>query len=129
VGFRQIPFEYERAARFTGDAKYSWIDLFRLANSGIFSFTKLPIRLMGLVGMMAIGISCLYAIFLVSAWIAGQKIPQGFTTLVLAIIFFSGVQLVALRILGAYIHRIYDEVRARPVFLVRAFWNNDPTQP
>jgi dolichol-phosphate mannosyltransferase len=129
VGFRQIPFEYERNARFAGDAKYTWKDLFRLAYSGIFSFTKLPIRLLGLVGMGAIGISCLYAIFLLSAWIAGQSIPQGFTTLVLAIIFFSGVQLVALRILGSYIHRIYDEVRARPAYLVRAFWNNDPAQP
>ena len=125
VGFRQIPFEYDRAARFAGDAKYTWRDLFRLAYNGIFSFTKLPIRLLGLVGMGAIGISVLYALFLMAAWLGGRSIPQGFTTLVLAIIFFSGVQLVALRIIGAYIHRIYDEVRARPAYLVRAFWNDD----
>jgi dolichol-phosphate mannosyltransferase len=129
VGFRQIPFPYERAARFAGDAKYTWKDLFRLAYSGIFSFTKLPIRLMGLLGMGAIGISVLYSIFLLAAWMAGRSIPQGFTTIVLAIIFFSGVQLLALRILGAYIHRIYDEVRARPPYLIRAFWNNESTQP
>lgn len=125
VGFRQIPFEYDRAARFAGDAKYTWRDLFRLAYNGIFSFTKLPIRLLGLVGMGAIGMSVLYAMFLLAAWLGGRSIPQGFTTLVLAIIFFSGVQLVALRIIGAYIHRIYDEVRARPAYLVRAFWNDD----
>ncbi len=127
VGFRQIPFEYDRAARFAGDAKYTWKDLFRLAYNGIFSFTKLPIRLLGLVGVGAIAISVLYALFLLAAWFGGQTFPQGFTTLVLAIIFFSGVQLVALRILGAYIHRIYDEVRARPAYLVRAFWNDTPT--
>lgn len=127
VGFRQIPFEYDRAARFAGDAKYTWRDLFRLAYNGIFSFTTLPIRLLGLVGMAAIAVSVLYSLFLLAAWLGGQKFPQGFTTLVLAIIFFSGVQLVALRILGAYIHRIYDEVRARPAYLVRAFWNDTTT--
>lgn len=128
VGFRQIPFEYDRAARFAGEAKYRWRDLFRLAHNGIFSFTKLPIRLMGLVGVLAIVASLAYAVFLVVAWLGGQPIPQGFTTLVLAIIFFSGVQLVALRILGAYIHRIYDEVRARPPYLVRTFWGDGPTR-
>jgi len=129
VGFRQMPFEYDRAARFAGDAKYTWRDLFRLAHDGIFSFTKLPIRLLGLVGMGAIAVSLLYALFLLAAWLSGAPIPQGFTTLVLAIIFFSGVQLVALRILGSYIHRIYDEVRARPAYLVRAFWNSPSSQP
>lgn len=123
VGFRQIPFEYDRAARFAGEAKYRWRDLFRLAYNGIFSFTKLPIRVLGIVGLAAVTASLLYAVFLLAAWFGGQPIPAGFTTLVLAIIFFSGVQLVALRILGAYIHRIYDEVRGRPAYLVRAFWN------
>lgn len=123
VGFRQIAFEYDRAARFAGEAKYRWRDLFRLAYNGIFSFTKLPIRILGIVGMTAVAVSLLYAIFLTIAFVAGRPIPAGFTTLVLAIIFFSGVQLVALRIIGSYIHRIYDEVRGRPAYLVRAFWN------
>ena len=127
VGFQQIPFEYDRAARFAGDAKYTWNDLFRLAHNGIFSFTKLPIRLLGFVGMGAIAISFLYALYLLAAWLGGQKFPQGFTTLVLAIIFFNGIQLVALRILGAYVHRIYDEVRSRPLYVVRAFWNDTTT--
>ena len=125
VGFRQVPFEYERAARAAGEAKYRWSDLFRLAYNGIFSFTKVPIRVLGIVGSVAILASVCYAAWLLLAWLLGARIPAGFSTLILAIIFFSGVQLVAIRILGAYIHRIYDEVRARPVYLVRKFWNGD----
>jgi dolichol-phosphate mannosyltransferase len=126
VGFRQIPFEYDRPARFAGHPKYRWRDLFRLAQNGIFSFTKLPIRILGIVGMGALVASFVYAAVLLIAWLSGRPMPQGFTTLVLAIMFFSGVQLVALRILGAYIHRIYDEVRSRPAYVVRAFWNAPP---
>jgi dolichol-phosphate mannosyltransferase len=125
VGFRQVPFEYERAARAAGEAKYRWSDLFRLAYNGIFSFTKVPIRVLGMVGTAAILASVCYSLWLLGAWLFGAEIPAGFSTLILAIIFFSGVQLVAIRILGAYIHRIYDEVRARPVYLVRKFWNGD----
>ena len=125
VGFRQVPFEYERAARAAGEEKYRWSDLFRLAYNGIFSFTKLPIRLLGMIGTAAILSSICYSFWLFGSWLFGSEIPAGFSTLILAIIFFSGVQLVAIRILGAYIHRIYDEVRARPVYLVRKFWNGD----
>ncbi len=125
VGFRQVPFEYERAARAAGEAKYRWRDLFRLAYNGIFSFTKVPITVLGMVGSAAILGSVCYTVWLVGAWLFGAAIPAGFSSLILAIIFFSGVQLVAIRILGAYIHRIYDEVRARPVYLVRKFWNDD----
>ena len=123
VGFRQVPFEYERAARAAGEEKYRWSDLFRLAYNGIFSFTKVPIRVLGMIGTAAILASICYSLWLFGTWLFGAEIPAGFSTLILAIIFFSGVQLVAIRILGAYIHRIYDEVRARPVYLVRKFWN------
>jgi glycosyltransferase involved in cell wall biosynthesis len=125
VGFRQVPFEYERAARAAGEEKYRWSDLFRLAYNGIFSFTKVPIRVLGMIGTAAILSSICYSFWLFGSWLFGAEIPAGFSTLILAIIFFSGVQLVAIRILGAYIYRIYDEVRARPVYLVRKFWNGD----
>jgi len=125
VGFRQVPFEYERAARAAGEEKYRWSDLFRLAYNGIFSFTKVPIRVLGMIGTAAILGSICYSFWLFGSWLFGAEVPAGFSTLILAIIFFSGVQLVAIRILGAYIYRIYDEVRARPVYLVRKFWNGD----
>ena len=124
VGFRQKPFEYERSARFAGEAKYSWRDLFRLAYNGIYSFTTLPIRLLGTVGFLSILCSIVYTCYLLVAWLRGSPSPQGFTTLVLALMFFSGVQLVAIRIVGSYIHSIYDEVRARPPYLVRSFWTD-----
>ncbi|MFM8634642.1 MAG: glycosyltransferase, partial [Planctomycetia bacterium] len=129
VGFRQQPFEYERAARCAGSAKYRWRDLFRLAYDGIFSFTHLPIRILGAIGLAAIGFSVLYSLYLATAWLLGIHTPRGFTTLIIAIMFFSGVQLVAIRILGAYIRRILDEVRGRPLFLVRESWGQGLSAP
>jgi hypothetical protein len=85
VGFRQVPFEYDRAARAAGEAKYRWSDLFRLAYNGIFSFTKVPIRVLGIVGSAAILASVCYAVWLVGAWLFGAQIPAGFSTLILAI--------------------------------------------
>jgi len=124
VGFRQIPFEYERNARCAGVAKYRWRHLLRLATDGLFSFTALPIRSLGLIGVAAITVSAIYSLYLLVAWATGAEMPRGFTTLILAIIFFSGVQLIALWLIGAYVHRIYDEVRSRPKYLVRAFWQD-----
>lgn len=122
VGFRQIPFEYDRNARCAGVAKYQWRDLLRLATNGLFSFTALPIRCLGFLGGAAVTVSVVYSLYLIAAWATGAEMPRGFTTLILAIIFFSGVQLIALRLIGAYVHRIYDEVRGRPKYLVRTFW-------
>lgn len=126
VGFRQIPFEYERNARCAGVAKYRWRHLIRLATDGLFAFTALPIRCLGFLGMVAIAASVGYSLYLMVAWATNAEMPRGFTTLILAIIFFSGVQLVALRLIGAYVHRIYDEVRSRPKYLVRTFWDGAP---
>lgn len=122
VGFRQQPFEYDRGARFAGTAKYRWRDLVRLASDGLFSFTHLPIRVLGLIGFAAIAASVLYSLYLAASWLLGVPPPPGFTTLIIAIMFFSGVQLVAIRILGAYVRRIHDEARGRPLFLVRQSW-------
>jgi len=126
VGFRQIPFEYERNARCAGVAKYRWRHLIRLATDGLFAFTALPIRCLGFLGMVAIAASVGYSLYLMVAWATNAEMPRGFTTLILAIIFFSGVQLVALRLIGAYVHRIYDEVRSRPKYIVRTFWDGAP---
>jgi polyisoprenyl-phosphate glycosyltransferase len=119
VGFRQLPYAYDRDPRSTGESKYRWRDLFRLAYDGIFSFTAVPIRVLGVLGLMAVLFSACYLVFLVAMWLAGAPFPQGFTTLVLMLIFFSGVQLLALRVIGSYLYRVYNEVRGRPMYVLR----------
>ncbi len=119
VGFKQAGVEYERADRLAGEPKYDFKKLMKLAYDGIFSFSSFPIKFMGRIGLLAIGTSITYAFYLLAKKIIWGEVPEGFTTLILAIFFFGGVQLVSIRIIGEYINRIYDESRGRPLFIVK----------
>ena len=119
VGFRQTGLEYERAERLAGEPKYSLRHLYRLATNGIYSFSDFPIRLMGQLGSLTVFFTLGYSIYILSKKIIWGEIIEGFTTLILAIFFFGGVQLISIRILGEYISRIYDQSRNRPLFIVK----------
>jgi len=119
VGFRQKGIEYERDGRFAGKPKYSLRNLTKLAYNGIFSFSDFPIQFLGRIGLYIIIASILYTIWIVTKKLMWGDVPQGFTTTILVIMFFGGVQLITIRILGEYVHRIYDETRKRPLFIVR----------
>lgn len=119
VGFRQTGLAYERAERLAGEPKYNLRRLYRLATNGIYSFSDFPIRLMGQLGMLTVLITLSYSVYILSKKIIWGEIIEGFTTLILAIFFFGGVQLISIRILGEYVSRIYDQSRNRPLFIVR----------
>jgi glycosyltransferase involved in cell wall biosynthesis len=118
VGFRQIGIPIERAARREGRTKYSPLRLLKLASDGIFAFSIVPIRAAALLGAATIGMSVLYALYAVYVkfWLHA---PQGFTALIVAITFLSGVNLFFLGIVGEYVGRVYEEVKARPHYVVR----------
>ena len=118
VGFRQIGVPIERAARRAGRTKYSPLSLLKLASDGIFAFSIVPLRAAALFGAGATGLSLLYSIYAlyVKFWLHA---PQGFTALVLAITFLSGVNLFFLGIIGEYIGRVYEEAKGRPQYIVR----------
>jgi polyisoprenyl-phosphate glycosyltransferase len=120
VGYRQTPVEYERAARFAGQPKYTLRKLLGLAYDGLFSFSRLPIRLIQFLGFAASGMALLIAcIYVVCYFVVKTPIPAGFLTLTVSIWFLGGVQLLFLGIVGEYVVRTCDEVRHRPVALVR----------
>lgn len=119
VGFRQIGIAYERDERLKGEPKFSFGKLVRLAYDGIFSFSRFPIKFIGHLGVLAVTLSLIYATFIVSKKIFWGDIIEGYTTMILFIFFFGGIQLISLRILGEYVNRIYDESRNRPLFIVR----------
>jgi polyisoprenyl-phosphate glycosyltransferase len=119
VGFRQKGIEYERDNRYAGKPKYSLRNLLKLAFNGIFSFSDFPIKFLGRLGLYIIIASVLYTIWIVTKKLVWGDVPQGFTTIILVILFFGGVQLITIRLLGEYVHRIYDEARKRPLFIVR----------
>jgi polyisoprenyl-phosphate glycosyltransferase len=118
VGFRQIGVPIDRAARGRGHTKYSPLSLLKLASDGIFAFSIVPLRAAAILGATAIALSILYAIYSLYAkfWLGS---PQGFTALILAITFLSGMNLFFLGIIGEYIGRVYEEAKGRPHYVVR----------
>jgi polyisoprenyl-phosphate glycosyltransferase len=119
MGFKQIPFYYEREARFAGSTKYSLTKMIRFASTGIFYFSKKPLQIATAFGFLSVA-----AGLLLSAWILFNKLtnPQflisGWTSLVLAVIYFGGVQLLTIGILGQYVGNLFDEVKRRPEYII-----------
>jgi dolichol-phosphate mannosyltransferase len=118
VGFRQTDLPVDRDARHSGKPKYNIRKLLKLAFDGIFSFSTAPLRAATLLGAGTICVSLLYAFYALFARIAWQQSPQGFTALILAITFLSGVQLLFLGVIGEYVGRTYEEVKRRPHYIV-----------
>jgi len=118
VGFKQIGYEYDRDERHAGETKYSWSKLFELAFNGIFNFSDFPVRIISRLGLITIFFSVIYFAYNLYRKIYYNDVPQGFTATILAIIMFSGVQLLSLGLIGEYVLRIYNQVRNRPLFIV-----------
>ena len=119
VGFSQTGVEYERDKRQAGQPKYSFRKLLGLAYNGIFSFSNFPVKMLTRIGSLVIVVSFIYIVItLVKKFVYGN-VPQGFTTLIIFLSVFSGIQLLALGMIGEYVIRIYDESRKRPLFIVK----------
>lgn len=120
VGFKQGVVYYDRKDRRAGEPKQSLSRLVRYALDGIFSFSYKPLRIMTGIGILISSAGFLLALFFVIRRLAGVEIAQtGFTTLVTLVLFLGGVQLIAIGLLGEYLLRIYDEVKKRPLYIVR----------
>lgn len=118
VGFRQIGIPVERAERFAGQSKYGLLRYLKLASDAIFSFSVIPIRAAAGLGFLAVLLSALFSAYAVVAKLVFHQSPKGFTALLLLITFLSGVLLLFLGIVGEYVGRIYEEVKARPVYVI-----------
>ena len=118
AGFRQIGIPVERARREAGESKYSLRRLMGLAFDGIFAFSVVPLRAATAVGVIAMLLSTLFAVYSLVAKLFLGHSPQGFTALILVITFLSGVQLLFLGVIGEYLGRVYEEVKGRPTYVV-----------
>jgi polyisoprenyl-phosphate glycosyltransferase len=118
VGFRQTGLTVERAERHSGKSKYSVMRLMKLATDGIFAFSIVPIRAAALFGGFVMFLSSLYVLYALYAKIFLQKSPQGFTALLVAVTFLSGIVLFFLGVIGEYVGRIYEETKARPQYII-----------
>lgn len=122
VGFRQTGVPYKRQARYAGKTSFTFQKMLKFALDGITSFSYLPLQLAGWIGIALVTISAIT--------LAGLILTQtlGSWGTVVTVFFVGGVQLICLGILGEYLGRIYDEVKARPLYLVKRRWGFDHTQ-
>jgi dolichol-phosphate mannosyltransferase len=120
IGFKQIGVEYERDARFAGVPKYTLRKLMGLAFSGYIGFSAMPLRLATWLGLCAAVMGFLIAVWAVFTKLAGIYSPRGWASTLAVIMFLGGVQLLMLGVIGEYLSRVYDEVRQRPLYIVRS---------
>jgi dolichol-phosphate mannosyltransferase len=125
VGFRQTGLAYERHARHAGKPKYTFSKLIYLALDGLVSFSFLPLRMISLAGLAVSLLSILIALAYVVQKLTVGLNPPGFATLVVAIFFLSGMQMVTIGVIGEYVGRIFEEVKRRPLYVVRRVWRSE----
>lgn len=126
VGYNQTPILYDRSKRYGGVTKYPVAKMMKFALDGITGFSSQPLRLASHVGLFFAFASLALMVFLMIYKVSGgQGIIPGWTSLAVAVLFLGGVQLLAIGILGEYIGRIYEEVKRRPLYLVRDAVNID----
>jgi len=118
VGFRQTGIPVERSERHSGESKYSALKRLKFALDGIFAFSTVPIRAASILGAIAILVSALYAIVTIYAKVFLHQTVQGFAALIVVMTFLSGVLLFFLGIVGEYVGRVYEELKARPLYVV-----------
>ena len=119
VGFRQTAILFDREPRQAGASNWNYPKLWGLALDGVTSFSALPLKVWSLIGVLLSLSALLYAIFLVlRVFVQGVDVP-GYASLMVAILFLGGMQLVSLGIIGEYLARIFTEVKGRPLYLVR----------
>lgn len=120
VGFRQAAIPYEQGERAGGDTKWGFVKLLRLSLDGLTAFSTFPLRVWSVVGMALSGVAFIYILIrLVRTIFHGIDVP-GYESLLVAVLFLGGIQLITLGIIGDYLGRVFAEVKGRPLFIVRS---------
>lgn len=127
LGFRHTEVTYDRAERFAGETKYPYTKLIGLALNGVTAFSNFPLQMVAWLGFAVFGLSLLLVVYALLGRVFGGQTPAGWTSVFVAVAFLSGVQLVALGILGAYVSRIFEEVKGRPLYVIATDTARDRT--
>jgi glycosyltransferase involved in cell wall biosynthesis len=125
IGLAQTGVEYERHARAAGEPKYTFSKLLNLALDGIVNFSSRPLRLISVFGMFLAALVLGAAVFVFIQYVADWTVlgynprhAQGWTSIILAVMFLASVQLISLGIIGEYLGRLFEEMKQRPVYMV-----------
>lgn len=124
IGFKKTSVSFETQDRAAGESSMSYRNLFNLALEGIMSYTTVPLRLASVLGFVVSLLSVLYGVWIFIKTIVLGDPVAGFPTLMVAILFLGGVQLLSLGIIGEYLGRVYNETKNRPVYFVQSYNGN-----
>lgn len=128
VGYQQTYIEYDRDPRYSGTTTWNYWRLWNFALDGIASFSLLPLKIWSYIGLFFALFAFCYASFLIiRTFLSGIDVP-GYASLMVAVLFLGGIQLIGLGIIGEYLGRIYEEVKGRPLYLVRDCYGIDKTE-
>ena len=119
MGFKQEPIHYDREARFAGETKYPLKKMIKFALTGLFYFSKRPLQIANIMGTISICIGILYALIILFQKIfMADQLVLGWSSIIFVIIFFGGVQLLTIGILGKYVGNLFDEAKSRPEYII-----------
>jgi dolichol-phosphate mannosyltransferase len=123
IGFRQTFVEYERDARFAGETKYPFRKMLRFAIDGITGFSTVPLKLVSLLGFLSSGLAFLLILWVIFVRVFGRSfditVQLGWSSTMITVLFLGGIQLIGIGILGEYIARINDNIKDRPLYIIR----------
>jgi len=122
LGFKQTEILYDRAERIAGDTKYPFKKMLRFALDGVFSFSIVPLKMASYLGLLSTMIAIVYSFYVIINRLLGYGFP-GFASILFSVLFFGGIQLFTIGILGQYVGRIFEEVKKRPNYIVESSVN------
>lgn len=118
TGFETTVVEYKVGTRHAGEVKYSLVKLVHLAWDGVTAFSAMPLRLAFYIGLVIFALSALYGMAAVVAHLAGRT-PPGWTSVLVSVLAIGGLQMIFIGLIGEYLARVFDEVKGRPLYLLR----------
>jgi dolichol-phosphate mannosyltransferase len=126
MGLKREIVVYQRDPRYAGETKYPLRKMLRLASDGVLSFSMSPLRLATVLGALSAGLSLVVIVWAIVVRLTTDSAVPGWASTIVSVLFIGGAQLLMTGVIGEYLGRVYDEVRARPIYLVdevRGFGN------
>jgi len=128
IGFKQVPFTYDRQERLAGETKYPLRKMVRFALDALTGFSSAPLKLASHAGLTLSAGSLLLLVYIIFGWLSGQSIP-GWASLMLVVVILGAVQMFVLALMGEYIGRLYNEAKRRPLYIVQEIAGQPAERP
>mgnify|MGYP002622857590 CR=1 FL=1 len=119
LGFKQVGIGYQQADRFAGERAYTLKQTLGMALDAIVSFSTIPLRMASVLGVLTLCFGLIYAVYILSCYLAGKEIEPGWTALIMTVLILGGAQLICLGVIAEYIGSIFEEVKHRPIYVIR----------